>query len=276
MGILLIFLLAFPAFGAPADDASFRAEAVNRSKAKELYDAWALNPINGLTRTGVYFLDTQAKLIRLSSVFAAVSSPVGVAWVFVNELADSRPAYGSLGDPYRSHEGVFRFARLPREEQARILRLDEAFSRWYSEQQAELERTLPALSAVVCGGEKLTAVADGNVLLTIARDENGVFEKVKAEDKPSRLEAEYEFAEGQLQRVRAAEKGQARSLDLSQYEHFLKRGNWAYGREAHRRMRAALVGALFRADELSRRCPSGLKTPLPQAEPEEKQEGLAP
>jgi hypothetical protein len=261
MAFLLALLFVFPAFGAPADDSAFRAEAVKHNKAKELYDAWALNPVNGLTRSGVYFLETQSKLIRLSSAFAAVAGPIGVAWVFVNELADAQPAYGSLGDPYRSREGIFRFAHLPREEQARILRLDDAFSRWYSERQAELERELPALSAIICDGSKLTALAGGNVLLTVARDENGVFELVKAEDKPSHLAAEYDFEEGQIQRVRAAakEKGQERPLELSQYENFLKRGNWAYGREAHRRMRAALVGALFRADELKRRCP----IPLP-------------
>lgn len=257
MVFLLALLLTLPTLAAPADDSSFRAEAVKPGKVKQLYDAWALNPINGLTRTGVYFLDTQAKLIRLSSAFAAVSGPVGVAWVFINELSDSRPAYGSLGDPYRSHEGIFRFAHLPREEQARILRLDDTFARWYAERQAELDRSLPALSAVICDGKRLSTLAEGNVLLTILRDENGVFVEVKAEDKHSHLAANYDFSDGQLQRVRAAakEKGEVYSLELSQYEHFLQRGNWAYGREAHRRMRSALVGALFRADDLKRRCP---------------------
>lgn len=254
---------------AAREESAFRASALEKSKIKEIYDVWALNPINGLTRTGMYFLDTQAKLLRLTGAFAPFAGPVGVAWVFVNELADARPAYGSLGDPYRSATGLFDFARLPVEQQAKILRLDDAFARWYAEQQAALDRGLPGLSAIKCGKNEaaITALAGERVKLEIERDDRGVYELVRAVDPVTRLRAEYELADGMLVRVKAwyAERAggeeMSKELTLPQYENFLGRGTWAYGREAHRHLRRALVVALFRADLVARQCPSEAAAP---------------
>lgn len=256
--LLLVLFLVGGLSSHAADDAHFRKGALRKSKTKEIYDAWALNPVNGLTRTGAYFLQTQGRLLRLTSAFAPFAGPVGVAWVFVNELADARPAYGSLGDPYRSAEGLFRFARLTTEKQAEILRIDTAFARWYQEQQGALEHSLPALNAIRCGGEAISALGGDQVKLEIFRDEQGVFDRVRALDQPSGLRAEFHFADGMLEHVLASagEKDLApKELSLSQYEHFLAKGNWVHGREAHRRMRAALVGALFRADLVGKQCP---------------------
>lgn len=265
--IFLAFaLLPLQALAAPAPeksperaDTEFRASVLEKPKLREIYEAWSNSGIAGINGSASYAISSQ-HLLRLTGTLALLNGPVGAAWLLANALTDSRAALGSLGDPYRSAAGLFEFARLPRAEQEEILKVDPQFRKWLKKQQDLLESRLPRLTGFACRGNRAEVeTSEPKLSLEIERDEIGVFQKANIQDFSSGLRAEYQLEKGLLSRVTVWLKGNdghetARELTLAQYQYFLAHGPWIYGRQAHKRMRAAFVAALFHANRVEQAC----------------------
>ena len=125
-----------------------RAAAVVKNRvASSLSDVSTKAFQSASTKIAVLEAEGAASLLTLSALkFVAIKVP----GFLLSMITNSTPLRGSLGDPYRSEEGLKKFFNLPEGEQLNVLKYDLVFRSWLFDIQAKYESKLSVAMSLKC------------------------------------------------------------------------------------------------------------------------------